>query len=108
MDIEIAKPLSNLDVFLHRSTEHADFPIELLRDIKDDLQTMNRRSKRCDDNSALGFSEDLFERRNNGTLRWRATGHGRVSRIGKQREDAFLSVPAKGPEVDRLADHRRL
>jgi hypothetical protein len=56
-NVEIAKPLGNLDVLLHRATEHADLAIELLRDIKDDLQTMNRRSKRRDDNSALASAK---------------------------------------------------
>ena len=52
--------------------------------------------------------KDLFKRRNHGALRWRAAGHGRVGRIRKQRQHAFLSVAPERAQIDRLADHRRL
>ena len=39
--VEIAQPIGNLDVLLHRAAEHANFAIELLRDVKNDLKAMN-------------------------------------------------------------------
>src|SRR5712692_7201119 len=107
-NIEIAKPVGDLDVLLHRAPQHADSAIELLRDVKDDLQTMNRRSKRRDDDAAFGLGKDFFESRNYRAFGWRAAGHSRVGRVGKQRQHAFLSISAERTQIDWFANHRRL
>jgi hypothetical protein len=53
---------------LHRTTEHTDFSVELLRYIKNDLDTMNRGRKRSDNDAALRFGKDLFEGRDDGAF----------------------------------------
>src|SRR5262249_30801522 len=40
--VEISESLGNLDVLLHRTSEHADVTIKLLGNVENDLQTMNR------------------------------------------------------------------
>jgi hypothetical protein len=52
--------------------------------------------------------KDLFKGRDHGAFGRRAAGHGRVCRIRKQRQHAFLSVTSERTQIDRLADHRRL
>ena len=96
VNVQIAEPLGDLDVLLHRAPQHADSAIELQRDVKDDLQTMDRRSERRDNDAAFGFGKDFFESRNHRAFRGRAAGHGRVGGIGKQRQHAFLSVTPQG------------
>jgi hypothetical protein len=66
--VEIAEPIGNLNILLHRSTKHADLAIELLGNVKDDLQAMNGRGECGHDDSPLRFRKDFFESRNDCAL----------------------------------------
>jgi hypothetical protein len=55
MHVEIAEPFGDLDVLQHRTTEHADLAVELLRHVEDDLQAVNRRSESGDDDAPFGL-----------------------------------------------------
>src|SRR5215213_1126299 len=81
-NVEITESICNLDILLHRTPEHTDVSIKLLRNVEHDLQTMNRRSKSRNDDAPLRFRKDLFERRNHCALRRRATRNRRVCGIG--------------------------
>ena len=37
MNVEIAQPVRNLDILLHRAAEHTNFAIELLRHVENNL-----------------------------------------------------------------------
>jgi len=52
--------------------------------------------------------EDFLKGWNYSALGWRTTRHGRVGRVGKQRQHAFLPVTAQCAQIDGLANHRRL
>ena len=108
MHVQIIESLRDLDVLDHRATEHADLSVELLRHVKDDLQAMDGRRKRGDDDAPFSFSENLFKGRDDGALRRRAPGHGRVGRIRQEREHALLPVAAQRAQINRLADDGRL
>ena len=68
VNIQITEPIRNLDILLHRATQHTDFPIELLRHVKNDLQAVNRRSERRDDDATARLGKDFLERRNDRAL----------------------------------------
>src|ERR1044072_281524 len=108
MNVEISKPISNLNILLHRPPQHTNLPIKLLGDIENDLQPMNGRSERRDNDSSLGLSEDFFECRNYCALRRRTSGNRGVRRIRQKRQHAFLTVAPERSEIDWFADNRRL
>ena len=81
MQVEVAESLCDLDVLHHRATEHADLAVELLRHVNDDLQTVDGRRERRDEDAPLGLGENLLEVGDDGALRGRAARHGRVRRI---------------------------
>ena len=108
MDIEITKPIGNLYILLHGSTEHANLPIELLRHVQHNLQPMDGGREGRHNDTTAGFRKNLFEGGNNRAFRRRTSRHRRIRRIRQQRQHAFLTVTAQGPEIDWLANHRRL
>ena len=61
-DAQVPQPLRNLRVLLHPATDERDVPIELRREIDDDLHPVDARRKRRDDDLSAGAREDLLER----------------------------------------------
>ena len=62
-DLQQSLLLGDLDILLHRAAEHADLSAEFVGDVEDDLQPMQRRRERRDEQAARRLLEDLFETR---------------------------------------------
>ena len=108
VEVEEAEALGDLDVLEHRAAEDADLAVELLRHVEHNLEAVDGRGEGGDDDAPFGLVENLLEGRDDGALRGRAARHGRVGRVGGEREHALLPVAAEGAQVDGLADDGRL
>src|SRR5205085_148788 len=94
-----AAPVNQADGAGDGATEHADLAVELLRHVNDDLQAVNRRGEGGDEDAPLGLGENLLEVGDDGALRGRSARHGRVRRVGREREHALLPVAPQGSQI---------
>ena len=80
-DLQQALFSRDLNILLHRAAEHTDLSAKLMRDVKDDLQTMQRRRERRNDQAGLRFA-----------------------RISLQKPESRPFPTACGPERSRLSN----
>ncbi len=107
-DAEIAQPLRDLRVVDHAAADERDPPVELRREVDDDLHPVDARRERRDDNLAVRVGEDLFE--GVGDLDFGAgeAAPVDVGAVGQQGEDARRAELRQPVHVDALAVDRRL
>jgi hypothetical protein len=77
-NVEITKTVGNLNVLLHRASQHANPAVKLLCNVENDLQTMNRRRESGYNYSTLSFRKDFFKGRDDSAFGWSAARHSCV------------------------------
>ncbi len=105
---EVSQPLRNLGVVHHPAADERHLPIELRREVHEDLHPVDARRERRHDDLALRAREDLFEAIDDvqfGTADTRALD---VGAVGEQHQDARGAELGEPVKIDVLAVERRL
>src|ERR1043166_2852605 len=107
-EIEIAELGRDLGVVDHAAAAQDEPPSGAPRDVGDLLDARDIRRKRRDEDLSMAALEDRLEIPPDLALGRRVAFALDVGRVGKQQQDAFLSVGGELLKVEVLAAHRRL
>jgi len=90
----------------HAAAHQRHLAAELLRDIDDGLQPVNRGAEAGNEQAALGAIENVFEARTHGAFGIRIAGPVRIGGIGEQEQDAPLAVIRQSMQIEKIVvDH---
>ena len=103
-----AEPLRDLRVLVHAAADERHLAIELRREVDDDLQPIQARRKRRDDDLAFGAGEDLLERVFDVRFRAGVAAAIDVRAVAEHRQHAFGAELREAVQIERLAVERRL
>ena len=103
-----AELLRDLRVLVHAAADKRDLAIELRRQIDDDLQPVEARRERRDDDLAFGAGEDLLEGVFDIGFRSGVAAAIDVGAVAEHRQHAFRAELREAVQVEGLAVERRL
>ena len=86
----------------HAAADQCHFAAELVGQMQNLLQPMNRRTEAGDEQTVLGAVENIFETRADGAFGIRIARPVGVGRIGEQQQHAALAVVGEGVEIEEL------
>jgi hypothetical protein len=105
---QIAEPLRDLRVPKHPAADECDFPIELRRQIHEDLHAVDARRERRHDQLAADAREDFLEGFDDVEFRAREAAAIDVGAVGEQRQHPFGPELREAEHGEMLAVDRRL
>jgi hypothetical protein len=105
---EIAEPLRDLGILDHSTADERNLPIELRREVDEQLHAVDARRERRDDQPAGRAGEDLLERLDDFGLRAGEAAAVDVRAVRKQREHTRRAELREAVDVEMLAVDRRL